>query len=98
MEVAAYRTLQPETGPDELHSLLAAITVATFTSSSTVRNLAAMARDAGLDLPQELAHATIACIGPITAETAREVGLRVDAVANEYTVAGLVAAIVDTGD
>jgi uroporphyrinogen III methyltransferase/synthase len=54
-----------------------------------------MARDAGLDLPQALAQATIACIGPITAATAHEMGLAVDVVAEEYTIEGLVAALLD---
>ena len=36
----------------------------------------------------------IACIGPITAETARENGLAVDVMAAEYTVEGLVKALV----
>jgi uroporphyrinogen III methyltransferase/synthase len=93
VEVAAYRNLKPETDPDKLGSLLADVTVVTFTSSSTVRNLAEMARDAGLDLPQALAHATVACIGPITAETARKLDLAVDVVAREYTIDGLVTAI-----
>jgi uroporphyrinogen-III synthase len=35
----------------------------------------------------------IACIGPITAATATELGLHVDVVATEYTVPGLVAAL-----
>jgi uroporphyrinogen III methyltransferase / synthase len=94
VEVSAYRTLQPETDPAELRTTLARVTVATFTSSSTVRNLAAMAGDAGLDLTQALAQATIACIGPITAGTAREVGLPVQIVADEYTIDGLVEALV----
>jgi uroporphyrinogen III methyltransferase/synthase len=95
--VDAYRTQRPENDPDELRDLLASVTIATFTSSSTVRNLSAMARDAGLDLPQALAHATVACIGPITAETAREAGLSLDLVAQEYTIDGLVAAILGIG-
>ncbi|MEK6536161.1 MAG: uroporphyrinogen-III synthase, partial [Actinomycetota bacterium] len=36
----------------------------------------------------------IACIGPVTAETARELGLRVDLVADEYTIPGLVRALI----
>ncbi len=35
----------------------------------------------------------IACIGPITAQTARELGLQVDVVAEEHTVQGLVRAM-----
>ncbi len=96
-EVAAYRTLQAQAEPADLRDLLAEATVATFTSSSTVRNLAAMARDAGLDLPQALAQATIACIGPITAATARKVGLPVHVVADEYTIDGLVRKLVNWG-
>jgi uroporphyrinogen III methyltransferase / synthase len=36
----------------------------------------------------------VACIGPITAGTARDSGLRVDIVSSEFTIAGLVGAIV----
>ena len=38
----------------------------------------------------------VACIGPITAKTAEELGLRVDVVASEYTVEGLVGALRQT--
>jgi len=95
VEVVAYRTLRPQIAADELRQLLARVTVATFTSSSTVRNLAAMARDAGLDLSQQLGDVTVACIGPITAETAREMGIPVQIVAKEYTIGGLVEALVN---
>jgi uroporphyrinogen III methyltransferase/synthase len=37
----------------------------------------------------------IACIGPITAQTAAEHGLKCDITAEEYTVEGLVQAIVN---
>ena len=95
VEVAAYRTLRPETDADDLRDLLSEITVVTFTSSSTVRNLAAMARDAGLELPGALGEAAVACIGPITAATARELGLDIDVEADEYTIDGLVEALVN---
>ncbi len=39
--------------------------------------------------------ARVACIGPITARTARELGLPVHAVADEYTVPGLVRALTE---
>lgn len=97
VEVDAYRTVRPATHPDDLGQTLARVTVATFTSSSTVRNLAAMARDAGLDLVATLHGVLVACIGPITAGTALEVGLPVDVVAEEYTIEGLVQALVDYG-
>ena len=38
---------------------------------------------------------TIACIGPITAQTAADAGLRVDVVAREHTIPGLVAALTE---
>jgi uroporphyrinogen-III synthase len=46
-------------------------------------------------MPGALAEGVrIACIGPITAQTARDLGLRVDIIAQEYTTRGLVDAIV----
>ncbi len=69
-----------------------AIDIVTFTSSSTVRNLAAILNG---DI-QSLRKPLIACIGPITASTAKEMlGRKADIVAEEYTVEGLVAALRD---
>lgn len=65
------------------------IDVVTFTSSSTVRNLVAL-----LGGVKPLRGALIACIGPITADTAREMGLRVDMVAEEYTIDGLIEVLI----
>jgi uroporphyrinogen-III synthase len=98
-EVAAYRTV-PGPGARQLAELLRAraIDAITFTSSSTVRYLLDGLEATGLDRPAAralLAAAAVICIGPITAATAREEGLRVDAVAREYTVAGLVEALVE---
>jgi uroporphyrinogen III methyltransferase/synthase len=94
-EVTAYRTLRAQAQPGDLHDLLQEITAATFTSSSTVRNLAAMAEDAGIDLLQALDGVLVVCIGPITAQTARELGLNVEVMATEYTIDGLVKALVE---
>ena len=89
--LTAYRTVAGS-GGEQIAADLAAgeIEVVTFTSSSTVRNFLA-----GLDgQPEELfAGVKVACIGPITADTAREQGLTVDIVAEEYTVEGLMEAI-----
>jgi uroporphyrinogen III methyltransferase/synthase len=92
-EVTLYRAAVPEGAPAEALSLLrdGAIDIVTFTSSSTVRNLAAML-NGHID---SLRAPLVACIGPITAKTAEELGLRVDVVASEYTVEGLVRAIED---
>ncbi|MDQ6663610.1 MAG: uroporphyrinogen-III C-methyltransferase [Acidobacteriota bacterium] len=61
-----------------------------FTSSSTVKNLV---RAAG---PAMLSGIKIASIGPVTSATARECGLEVTVEASEYTVSGLVDAIIGT--
>ncbi len=97
--IAAYRTV-PGAGANELLAWLRAqeIDAVTFSSSSTVRYLLDGLEAAGLDRAAALAllqRAAVVCIGPITAETARAEGLRVDAVARESTGAGLVAALVE---
>lgn len=65
----------------------------TFTSSSTVKNFVDMlGRERAADLN---GRAKIACIGPITAETARQHGFEVDVMASDYTIPGLIKAILD---
>ena len=67
------------------------IDIITFTSSSTVKNLVSML---GSDLIAELRDKVqVACIGPITAQTAREAGFTVDIMAEQFTVDGLVQAV-----
>jgi uroporphyrinogen III methyltransferase / synthase len=67
--------------------------VVTFTSSSTVHNFVrAFPEDR---LPAILGDAEIACMGPVTADTARKLGLQVAIVAREYTTHGLVQAIAE---
>ena len=88
-EIAAYRTLPTQLDPNGLIELQRGVDVITFTSSSTARNfIALVGRDS---IPP---HSITACIGPITANTARELGLRVDVQATDYTMDGLVAALV----
>lgn len=92
-EVAAYRTLPARPDLLALEALRSGVDVLTFTSSSTVRNFLRLIAQAGLD-PHHLPGApVVACIGPITAATARELGLQVDLVAEEYTIEGLLAAL-----
>ena len=88
--VEVYRAVPPPNLPARLRRLLqAGLDVVTFTSSSTVRNFADAL--AGEGLP---AGVRVACIGPITAATARERGLPVDIIAEEYTARGLRDALV----
>ena len=88
----AYETVPSEEGKDELRERLLAggVDCVTFTASSTVESfVGAFGAEAG-DL---LSGTKVACIGPITAETARTQGIRVDAEATEYTIPGLVDAV-----
>jgi uroporphyrinogen-III synthase len=89
-DVAAYRTITgtAQAGSDQTESEPSpAVDAVTFTSSSTVRGFL----NAGGRVPE---GAAVVCIGPVTARTARELGLRVDAVAQLYTLEGLVEALV----
>ena len=62
-----------------------------FTSSSTVRNLATLFDTQ--DLSEPLKNITIACIGEVTADTAKEYGLTVQIQPAEFTVPSLARAI-----
>jgi uroporphyrinogen III methyltransferase/synthase len=86
--VEAYRTAVGRPAPEALTAAAGAHAV-TFTSSSTVTNYLAVAGD--IPVPP-----VVACIGPITAETARAAGLTVDVVATEHTIEGLVQSLVET--
>ena len=88
-----YRTIVPNVDAAELEARLerGEIDLVTFTSSSTVVNFASLfpeGRAAGL-----LAKARVACIGPITAATVRELGIE-PAVSDHYTIGGLVETVV----
>ena len=82
-------------GGDDLPAALQAkqVDALTFTSPSTVRNtLIRLQQEAGLG-PDALDGVLIACIGPVTANAARDAGLCVDFVPDAYTVVGLVTAL-----
>lgn len=87
-EIAAYRTL-PAAGPLPDPDRLRQADAITFTSSSTVRHFVQ-----AVGGPEALRGLVVACIGPITAATCREMGLTPHIVAEEYTLEGLVQALV----
>ncbi|HET8628114.1 MAG TPA: uroporphyrinogen-III C-methyltransferase [Thermomicrobiales bacterium] len=100
--VPVYRTVQAPPDPALLAALAAGeIDIVTFTSSSTVTNLVALIEETAdgrrrtAEGRDPLGGALVACIGPVTAQTARERGLRVDVVAAEHSIPGLVAALVE---
>ena len=91
----AYESAPSSEGKNELARRLGAgeVDCVTFTASSTVENfVGAFGPGEAVGL---LAETRVVCIGPITAETARGHGLRVDTEAEEYTIPGLVEAVVD---
>ena len=63
--------------------------IVTFTSASTVRGFAYNVPDAARMLESK----TVAAIGPIAARSARDAGIRVDVVADAFTVEGLITAL-----
>jgi uroporphyrinogen III methyltransferase/synthase len=84
-----YRTVTASPDAQALARVRAGdVSAITFTSSSTVRNF--------VDLvgPFACAQPLVASIGPVTSETARDLGLRVDAEAEAHTIPGLVTAVV----
>jgi uroporphyrinogen III methyltransferase / synthase len=92
----AYQTVIERSDATRIKQLLAdgGIDIITFTSSSTVTNFVELVGvGSSVSLPYTV---RVACIGPITAETAVSHDLEPDIVATEYTVEGLVRAIVST--
>ena len=86
-EVATYCTVSVTPPASAFDAVRRGVDVVTFTSSSTVRHFVKVTAEL------DYGHPLIACIGPVTAATARKFGLHVDTVAQEYTVDGLVEAM-----
>ncbi|MDT7705088.1 MAG: uroporphyrinogen methyltransferase / synthase [Pseudonocardiales bacterium] len=87
-DVTAYRTVRAAPPPAPIREAIktGGFDAVCFTSSSTVRNLVGIAG-------KPHARTIVACIGPQTAETAREFGLRVDVQPEEARVPALVDAL-----
>ncbi|WP_031467433.1 uroporphyrinogen-III synthase [Sciscionella sediminilitoris] len=87
-DVTAYRTVRAAPPPAETREMIktGGFDAVCFTSSSTVRNLVGIAG-------KPHARSLIACIGPKTAETAVEFGLRVDVRPDNANVQDLVDAL-----
>ena len=91
VEVApAYRTVCGQVDGEALAAELkeGRIDMVTFTSSSTVKNLVNIIGSADV-----LQGVKTACIGPVTADTAKSLGIEPDIIAKEYTIDGLVETI-----
>ena len=89
----AYRNIFPERLPPETLFALEkrSVDCITFTSSSTVKNLAAMlGEELMLDMLKGVA---VASIGPITSKSCRDLGLKVDIEPQSYTLDSLADAL-----
>ena len=91
-DVTAYRTVRAAPPPAPIREAIkgGGFDAVLFTSSSTVRNLVGIAG-------KPHAVTVIAVIGPQTAKTAAEFGLRVDVMAAKPSMAALVEALADYG-
>jgi uroporphyrinogen III methyltransferase/synthase len=91
--VAAYRTTKPKEKTDEIRKMFQekAIDVVTFTSSSTVENFVSMFQKG--EAPGLLEGITVACIGPITKDTASALGIKTGIMPEKYTIPALTDAI-----
>ncbi|OZM74755.1 bifunctional uroporphyrinogen-III C-methyltransferase/uroporphyrinogen-III synthase [Amycolatopsis antarctica] len=87
-DVTAYRTVRAAPPPADTREMIktGGFDAVCFTSSSTVRNLVGIAG-------KPHTRTLVACIGPKTAETATEFGLRVDVQPEKPTVVSLVDAL-----
>jgi uroporphyrinogen III methyltransferase / synthase len=94
-EVVIYRTVVPEAGRERLLEELddGRIDCVTFTSGSTVRNLASMLGSA--DAQRGLGGTKIAVIGPVTRKAVESLGWRVAIEPDEATVEALGGAVID---
>jgi uroporphyrinogen III methyltransferase/synthase len=89
--LAVYRTVPVAPDAEHLQRVRAGdVDAITFTSSSTVKNFCAAVGSFAVPQP------AVISIGPVTSETARGLGLRVDAEAEPHTIDGLVATVLDT--
>jgi len=98
--VEAYETVVPRTSRTRLqqvmHNPKRHPQIVTFTSSSTVKNFVELlgARKRPKSLAAQLRGIQAASIGPVTSATLRGFGLPVQIAAKEFTIPGLVSAII----
>jgi len=96
VEVTAYSTASPnELNSEKLKTAFKTrgVDIVTFTSPSTVYNFVQAFGD--VKVGKYLNTVRVACIGPVTFEAAKKVGIDVNVVANPHTIDALVEAIVD---
>lgn len=89
-EVAAYRTVAAEDSSETARKAFEdGIDATTFTSSSTVKNLVRLLDGdvTGIN------NSVVVCMGPITAQTAKSCGIRVDIIPEEQSIPAMISAL-----
>ncbi len=91
----AYENIRPASDVDRVKKLFqeGRIAAVTFTSSSTVNNFVEMMGKS--EYKSLMNNVAVACIGPVTAKTAGEYGMKVDIMPEDYTIPALVDAMVE---
>ena len=92
-DIVAYKTIIAEPRDFRIVDKLkdGEINVVTFTSSSTVRNFVKIIGDENISAIDDKVR--FASIGPITTKTAKELGINISIGTEEYTIPGLVDAL-----
>lgn len=93
-DVAAYRAIRPEVSRRKIVEILEGADFLTFTSGSTATNLGEMFRINTIWDDESIVVPKAVSIGPVTSDAARRAGFYVAAEASEYTIPGLVQALV----
>lgn len=91
----AYENVRPAGDVERVRKLFREkkISTVTFTSSSTVHNFVEILGQK--EYKNLMEGVAVACIGPVTAKTAEEFGMKTDVMPKEYTIPALVDAIVE---
>jgi uroporphyrinogen-III synthase len=92
-DTIVYRTVLNQQRKEELYSLIRhrKIDIITFTSSSTAISFAKLLD--GTDWIKYIGQITVACIGPVTANTVKQLNMKVDIIPEEYSIDGLLESI-----
>jgi len=90
-EIALYDTIPAQPAPEAMLELAYGVDAITFTSPSTVQNFCQMVPH----WPSLLNDAVVACIGPVTAAAAAQLGFSSIITAPEHTAEGVVKALVN---
>lgn len=93
-EFAIYRAVEARPDDGALAELSAGVDAITFTSPSTVEYFLTIVNSSGVNPFNADPPPIVACIGPVTANAAEQSGLRPSVIARDYTVPGLLEALI----